>query len=692
MDKLYKSWPDYLLPVGLISCLMVIFVPLSAGIMDVLLAANITVAVIILLSTIYIRTPLELSLFPSLLLGTTLARLALNIGTTRLILTRGPIDHEQAAGGVIATFASFVTGDSLAVGLVIFAIIVVIQFVVITKGATRISEVSARFALDGMPGRQMAIDAELNSGTIDHVQAQKMRQDVSAQADFYGAMDGASKFVRGDAIAAVLITVINIGAGLAIGVSQSMSISEAAATFTQLTIGDGLVSQLPALLISLAAGVLVTRSNTQMDLSRETVQQVFSKPIVMTTAAIFLGLLSLTSLPKIPLLLVAGVCLATAYAWKNQNSETQQAPAQPAAKPAEATIDKLLSNDLVEIELGIDLIRLADSRQGGTLLTSINQVRRQFANEMGVILPKIRIRDNLRLGSKEYRFLIQGNAVERGTLEPEQLLAVDHGDALQPLESGTVTGLATESIAQPGYWIRTESRASTESAGYKVSTPVEVMASQLHQMAIHYADELLTRDATGQLVDELKKNSPTLVEDLIPETISLGELQSVLRGLVAEGVSIRPLQLILETLGSIKSTNRFDRVEKVRMRLARHISSGLAGDAELPVSVFTIAEDLETRIACAWDRDKDDIRLDLPRGIIEKLALAMEDAAKRMSSAGLQPIALVDQSIRPVIAKLRTGDAQWMFVLGDQEVQGVTVQVFGEITSEQLTTLERQAA
>ena len=295
--KFAQRWPDFLLPVGMIACLMVIFVPLPAGVMDVLLAANISVAVVLLLATVYVRSPLELSLFPSLLLVTTLARLALNVGTTRLILTRGATDGELAAGSVIQAFSQFVTGDSLAVGVVIFAIIIVIQFVVITRGATRISEVAARFTLDGLPGRQMAIDADLNAGVIDAETAQRLRGETLAQADFYGTMDGASKFVRGDAIAGVVITLINIAGGLFVGLSHSMGIGDAVPTFTRLTIGDGLASQIPALLISLAAGLLVTRSGQQSDLPRESIQQVFGRPGVLVITAIFLGLMVLTDLP-----------------------------------------------------------------------------------------------------------------------------------------------------------------------------------------------------------------------------------------------------------------------------------------------------------------------------------------------------------------------------------------------------------
>ncbi len=329
-------WSELLFPAGIIACLFVIFVPLPPAIMDVLLAANITVAVILLLTTIFVKTPLELSVFPSLLLGTTLARLALNIGTTRLILTRGPIDGDLAAGGVIQAFGEFVGGNNIAVGLVIFAIIIVIQFVVITKGATRISEVAARFALDGMPGRQMAIDADLNSGVIDNATAQFQRQEVAANADFYGAMDGASKFVRGDAIAGILITAINIAGGLIIGLTNHMSISQAAEVFTRLTIGDGLSSQLPALLIAMAAGLLVTRSARRVDLPRETLNQVFGNPLVLVIAAVFLVAMVFTQMPKVPLLLIAAACLGVSYLLNQKSVEAGTDNSGPSSEPKPA--------------------------------------------------------------------------------------------------------------------------------------------------------------------------------------------------------------------------------------------------------------------------------------------------------------------------------------------------------------------
>ena len=693
-----KRIPDFLLPVGIIACLMVIFVPLPPALMDILLAANISVAVVILLSTVYVKSPLELSVFPSLLLGTTLARLALNVGTTRLILTRGAVDHEAAAGGVIQSFSQFVTGDSLAVGLVIFSIIIVIQFVVITKGATRISEVSARFALDGLPGRQLAIDADLNAGLIDSRQAQKLRGDTVAHAEFYGAMDGASKFVRGDAIAGLLITLINIVGGLAIGLSSSMSFGEATSTFTKLTIGDGLASQLPALLVSLAAALLVTRSTRQTDLPRESMNQIFARPIVLIITAVFLGLMVLTDLPKIPLLIIATGCLTGAYLifQSNETKKIAAATQRPVSKPqaTEVTIDKLLSNDVLEMELGVGLIPLADSRQGGNLLALITQVRKNLANEMGVILPKIRIRDNMKLSPNQFRIRIQGNIVQRGEVQPDCCLAIDSGRAVGPLGDGVVRGLADEHLTDtPAFWIQPDAWDSAKEAGYDLMTAADALADQLKSTAVENASYLLTRDATKQLVDEVAKTSPAVVEELIPKLMTLAQVQQVLKTLVAEGISIRPLNLILETLGDHATgiSNRWDLTEKVRIQLSRHITAGLTDEQGGPIPVFTISRDLEDRIACAWERDKDEIRLGLPRSIVESLAFAIQEAARQMIASGVRPIALVDQSIRPVIAELAFDQAQQMFVLGSREAEGAAIEIVGEITPEQINTVANAA-
>ena len=684
-----KRWSDYLLPVGIIGCLLVIFLPLPPAIMDVLLAANISFAVVILLGAIYARSPLELSVFPSILLATTLARLSLNIATTRLILTKGATHGETAAGGVIQSFAGFVTGESIAVGLVIFSIIVVVQFVVITKGATRISEVTARFALDGLPGRQMAIDAELNAGTIDAKRAQAMRREVTAHADFYGAMDGASKFVRGDAVAGVLITAINIGVGLMIGMANQMSLAEAASTFTMLTIGDGLVSQIPALLISLAAGLLVTRGAAETSLSSESVNQFFSKPVVMVMTAAFLCVMVTMKMPMLPLLTLAAGFLLVAFMTgdADEESEAAQAVGSAVTPPPEVGLDKLLSNDVLEIELGIDLIQLADTRQGGTLLADIGVVRKQLASEMGIVLPKIRIKDNLSLPQESYRVLLQGNEVESGSVNPDALLAIDSGLATGPLEGHTIVGMASESVMpQPAYWILPEYKPHAVAEGYQISKPTEMLTAQVKQLALEHAASLLTRDATRTLIDEVSKHSPSVVSELIPSGMSLAEVQHVLKMLVSEGISIRPLSLILETLGDhcSETKNRWQLNEKVRVRLGRHISAGLAGVGGRAIAAFTLSEELQDRIAYGWHREHSEIRLDLPRQVVDSLARAIVSFANQMAANGMRPIILVQQHIRPVIAEMAVESQTDLFVLGTGEVVNATIEIVGEVTADQL--------
>lgn len=706
--------PELLIPVGIIACLLLIFMPLPTAVMDIMLAANIAVAVMILLTTVYVGRPLELSIFPSLLLATTLARLALNVATTRLILTRGAIDHELAAGGVIQGFSSFVTGDSLAVGIVIFSIIIVIQFVVITKGATRISEVAARFSLDGMPGRQMAIDADLNAGVIDRNQAQQRREEVFAESDFYGAMDGASKFVRGDAIAGVIITMINIVGGLAIGLSSNMSIQSAAQTFTTLTIGDGLVSQLPALLISLAAGLLVTRSTAHTNLPSLAVEQVFSKPIVLVITAVFLGILVLTDLPAIPLLVLATACLAGAWVLSqrpaghnssvktnahaiantpSQNQHEAQAGAKAAAQ--DLTIANLLTEDAVEIELGLSLLRLANANQGGNLLGLVTETRKQLATELGIILPKVKVRDNLQLSPNGYRILIQGNSVEQAEIDPGSLLAIDDGLATEPLNPNAVIAMASKTISsQPAYWITPDAKASANSLGYRIQSADMVVASQLKKSAKRNAVSLLTRDATVELIDQTRKASPAVVEELIPGQLSIGKVQQILKGLLGEGVSIRPLAQILETVGDhLENTpNLWNLIEKVRIRLARNITASLAGGRDSPIPVFTIAQDLQDRIACGWERDKNEIRLDLPRAMVESLAQSIASATASLQKSGNRPVILVNQCIRPVIAELANGIDADLFVLGHEELEGNDVEQLGEITVDQVSSLAAAAA
>ena len=681
--NLERRWPELLLPIGIIACLFVIFVPLPPAMMDVLLAGNISIGVIILLTTLFVKTPIEFSVFPSLLVATTLARLALNIGTTRLILTGGATEGEMAAGSVIQSFGAFVAGDQIAIGLVIFAIIVIIQFVVITKGATRISEVAARFALDGMPGRQMAIDADLNAGIIDSETARQRREQIGVNADFYGAMDGASKFVRGDAIAGILITVVNIIGGLIVGVMAGMSLPEAASIFTKLTIGDGLVSQLPALLISMAAAMLVTRGTRQTNLPRESLNQVFAQPIVLAITGVFLGLMIFTELPKIPLLLISLACFGGAW-WLFRHGvpaeETMEPDQQkPQANP-NVTIDSLLGNDVLEMELGLELIGLADPKRGGDLLPSVTAVRKRLAQDLGVILPKIRIRDNLQLPAKQYRILVQGNPVEIGTIYPKYLLAVDQGNASAP-----VTGaIAIENTEDgQGFWIDPESSQDATSSGYRVLSPTKALAERLSQLAFREAPNLLTRDATRQLIEETSKSSPAIVEELVPDVLNLSKLQRVLKKLVAEQVSIRPMGLILEAIAdhAPTSTQITPLVEAVRRRLGPQITAGLLNGNSM-VSAFTISDELQNQILAGQKLDEDEIALELAPETIRALAESLLRGAETLNSRGLTPVIVVRQSIRPAVRKIVEAIEAEIHVLGLDEVSLGVIDFVGEISAD----------
>ncbi|MGH7128240.1 MAG: FHIPEP family type III secretion protein, partial [Planctomycetaceae bacterium] len=426
-------------PVLIVTSVLVIVAPLPSAVIDVLLACNITVSVVVLLTTIHVARPLDFSVFPALVLGTTLARLVLNVASTRLILTRGAIDGTAAAGGVIEAFGDFVAGGDVVIGLILFIILVAIQFLVITKGATRISEVAARFALDGLPGKQMAIDADLHAGLVTPEEAQRRRQEVAQQADFYGAMDGAGKFVRGDAVAGLIITLINIAGGLYVGMVQhDMPFAHCVEIFTRLTIGDGLVAQVPAFLISLAAGLIVTRSSAESDLPRDVVGQLFGQPVPLFLAAAFLVCLAFTGLPALPMLALGGGCAAIGLGLRRSRSASRSGQENdhepPASQPAPRPEDRL-QVDPLELQLGYALIRLADAATGD-LLERVARLRHELAEELGIILPKVRIRDDLRLGPREYRIKIRGVAVAGGDVRPDRLLAIDSGAA-----GGELSGL-----------------------------------------------------------------------------------------------------------------------------------------------------------------------------------------------------------------------------------------------------------
>jgi flagellar biosynthesis protein FlhA len=667
---------DLILPAALMGSVLVILVPLPAALLDALLAANISVAVIVLLTTIFVRTPLEFSIFPSLLLATTLGRLVLNVATTRAILTRAETEGVWAAGGVVKSFGEFVAGDRVVVGVIIFTIIVVIQFVVITKGATRISEVAARFALDGMPGRQMAIDADLNAGIIDEREAQRRRAELGQQADFFGAMDGASKFVRGDAIAGIVITLVNVVGGFFIGVVQGgMSVSEAASVFTKLTIGDGLVSQVPAFLISVAAGLLVTRSSRESNLPAEFIAQLFSRPRALAVTAGFLAVLLLTDLPRIPLLAIAASCgmLAVTLARRKSQADAKaEAAAQAAAKkPAEERVEDYLTVDPMEIELGVGLIRLADPKRGGDLLERVQRVRQLLAGDLGLILPKVRIRDNVRLDQHQYRLKLADMSVAEGALEPGLLLAIDTGATSGKLEGQVVREPA---LGDPAVWIDPAHRDRAEMLGYTVVEPVAVLTTHLTEIVRKHGDELLTRDAAKHLIDELKKVSPAVVDELIPGQLKLADVQQVLQLLLREQVPIRQLAVILEALGDLapRTKDPVFLTEHARHRLARTIC-GRYRDAEKRLRVVTLDPALEDRIRAGLEHTERGLFIRMSPTSIEATCRAIGQQAERLTRDRHSPVVLVSPAIRAGLRRMTETQLPELVVLSYQDVTRDTV-------------------
>jgi len=650
--------------------------------MDVLLVLNITVAVLILMTTIYVRKPLDFSVFPSLLLMTTLTRLVLNVATTRLILSNtGGGDRLLAAGHVIKAFGQFVTGNSPAIGFIIFVILVVIQFVVITKGATRISEVAARFVLDAMPQKQMSVDADLNAGLIDEATARRRRREISGEADFYGAMDGASKFVRGDAIAGIIITLINILGGLAIGVFQhGMSAGEAAAVFTRLTIGDGLVSQIPAFIISVSAGLVVTRSTAEGNLGEDLIRQITSKPVALYLAAGFLALLLPTPLPKIPLLFLAvGCVLLGRSVSRRQRAQAQreEQAARPPARPQERAED-LLAMDLMELEVGVGLISLVEPSQGGDLLDRIAQMRRQLAVDLGLVVPPIRIRDNLRLDSNEYEIKIRGASVARGAVYPGELLAMSPG-----APDGRLAGrqVREPAFGLPAVWTPEAERGHAEALGYTVVDASSVLATHLTETVKRHADELLTRQATQALVDAVRERAPKLVEEVLGETLKVGALQKVLQNLLHEGVSIRDIETILEAVGDVAGRTKDVSVltEYARNALARPISLAHRSDNGT-IYCITMDPALEDTINAGIDRTDRGAIFTLAPQTITRINEAVAEALPPLTSAGHEPILLCSPQIRHQVKRMTEPVLPNLVVLSFNEiVRDVDVEALGMV-------------
>ena len=623
-----RSWlresRGMIFPVLIVASVVALVTPLPPMLMDLLLAANITASVLILLTTVYVGRPLEFSSFPAILLGTTLVRLVLNVASTRLVLTRGGTDGTQAAGKVIEAFSQFVAGDQIAVGIVIFLIVVAIQFLVITKGATRISEVAARFALDGLPGKQMAIDADLNAGAIDHEQARQRRDDLIRQADFYAAMDGASKFVRGDAVAGLVILAVNIVGGLYMGVFENdMPIGDAADVFTRLTIGDGLVSQVPAFLISLAAGLIVTRSSSESDLRRDVIHQTFRHPEALFLAAAFLSAMSFTGLPALPLIAMAAGCAIVGTMLRKSNAAQQTTPAETVSKDKPAPkVEDFLRVDPMELTIGPGLVTLA---QSGDLLAQISAVRTHIAHELGMLLPKMRIKDNLRSEPFAYELKLRGIPVATGEARVDRLLAIRTTFATGELSGQRTVDPVT---GRPAIWIEPDLRDRAELLGYLVQYPTEVLFSHLHEVVREHAAELLTRQQVHGLLDNLRLTSPKVVDELVPSLLKPALVHQVLEHLLREQVPIRDLETILETLADYadRTQNPVLLTEYVRSALARTICQRHR-DAQRVLRVVTLDPDLEDVIAAGVDFSDS--------GLAVKLSLATSDAIRQSLSETL---------------------------------------------------------
>lgn len=683
---------DLLLTFGLFGTILLMILPISPFLLDGLLAISIAVSLLMLLVILYLREPADFTGFPTLLLFITLYRLSLNIASTRLILLDG------YAGHIIEAFGNFVVRGNYVVGLVVFLILVVINFVVITKGAGRIAEVAARFTLDAMPGKQMSIDAELNAGIINEAEARARRRQVEQEADFYGAMDGASKFVRGDAIAAVIITLINVLGGFAIGIMQKgMSVTEALQRFTLLSIGDGLVSQIPALITSTAAGILVTRAAAKDELGRELGKQLLFYPRAMAILTVMLAIFSLVpGLPMMPFLALALVTGFLARALKHhkpaaapnavEGAGSASGPADAAAKSSPATgpagekLEALLPVDPLQIELGYALVSLADARKGGDLLERVTGVRRTFAQEMGVIIPPIRLRDNLQLGPNQYRFLLKGCPVAQGELLPGHWLAMNATHSKTVLK-----GVPTvEPVFKlPATWVSDVERKNAELAGFTVVDAGSVLVTHLSEVVRRHAHQILTRQDVQLLLDNLKQTHPTVVSELIPAQLTVGQVQRILQVLLAEGISIRDLASVLEKVSDYTSVtkNPDELAEFARRALAAQIVKPLQAENGT-LRAITLDPKLEQQIAQGIRQSPTEISLALEPRLARHLVENLSQKIQQLLASGLPPVVLCAPQIRLAFRRFFEGTFADLAVLSYAEVPPrVEIQSAGMIGS-----------
>jgi flagellar biosynthesis protein FlhA len=660
-----SSRSNIVFAVGLVIILATLLIQMPTPLLDMLLACSISLAVAVLIITVSSKEAMELSAFPSLLLLVTLFRLSLNVASTRLILTQGD------AGKIIQTFGDFVAGGSFVVGLVIFVILFIIQFIVVTKGAERISEVSARFTLDAMPGKQMAIDADLNAGAITEVQANERRSKVVKESEFYGAMDGASKFIRGDAKAGIIITLINILGGIVMGYSHGMSIGDAMRTYSVLSIGDGLVSQIPSMIISISSGFLVTKISSSHSVGQDLTKQFLKNPQSLTVAAVVIAAIGFVpGLPLIPFLLLAG---GTAGIGRMASRSAQQSenPKQDAAskksKEQKQPVEELLDVDKVSVHVGVRLIGMVDPRKDSTIFDRIGALRRRFAQQLGVIMPLVRLKDNISLEPNAYEIRMFDHVVARGKLQPDMFLAMDSG-AVQVKVHGLET---TEPVyGLPALWIAEADKEAAELSGYTVIDPESVFITHLSETLKKHAGELLTREDVQQLVDRLRRTEPSLVGDVVGDLVPVGLLQRVLRNLLANGIPIRELSTILEALGEYasKTKNTDLLTEMVRKHLNRTISEQCKNDNG-KIMAITLDAGLEHQMVSSLQQEGDALSLNLPAETVMDISSRIVYAWKSAADKGVErPVLLCDSRLRYSLAGMLSRAVPLLPVIAYDEV------------------------
>ncbi len=677
-DKVLRKG-SAMIAVGMIAILMVMMIPLPAIILDILLSFNIAISIIILLMSLYIIKPIDFSTFPSILLIVTLMRLSLNVASTRLILLHGS-EGTGAAGQVIKAFGTFVVGGNYVVGLIVFSVLLLINFVVITKGSTRVAEVAARFTLDAMPGKQMSIDADMNAGLISETDARKRRSEIEREANFYGAMDGASKFVRGDAIAGIIIVMVNIIGGLIIGVlQQGMEVADAARTYTLLTVGDGLVTQVPALVVSTAAGMLVTRTTSTTDLGEDVRNQIFTQPRAVATAAALLFIFALIpGMPKISFIFVSGLIGVLAYTLFKQSKKEAEEEAEAPPPAVTDTDEGLTPLDKMGLEVGYGLISLVDAQQGGELLQRIKTLRKQLATEMGFIIPAVHIRDNLQLKPNRYAFYLKGVEVAGGELMMGHYLAITNDE-----KDARIAGIKTREPAfgLPALWVPESQKEDAQAKGYVIVDPATVITTHLTEMIKAQADELLGRQEVQSLVDNLATHYPKIVEELVPKVIPIGVLQRVLQRLLKERVSIRDLFAILETLADyITITKNVDILTGyVRQGLSRTITRQYQ-DQEGNVNVMMLSPNIEDTISQSIQHTEMESFVSPDPNMVKRLIASLQKGMAHFEATGLNPIILCSPVVRSHLRKILEKFIPNVVVLAHNEItRDVNIKSFGVV-------------